>query len=306
MSKLVKYPKIRELGHSENAGILHQGDEMVVEEKLDGSNFRFCLTKDGIEFGSRTQLIAKGDLLVGENSKMFFPAINYVNKNVNHSELVDGYIYFGECCIPHTIQYDWNKIPPLVGFDIFDLDTGFFLSYEEKVNHFKTIGVICVPLVVKGAWGELNEKDLKVPPSEYYNGIAEGIVIKNYAKQLFAKIRTDEFKEKNKEVFGGGPKVDRKQLASEYFIKRYCTNARIEKCIHKLVDDGNELDMAMMPLLYKIVYKDIWEEEWEEIIFSGTELNLPEIIKMIASRCAGVLKQVIMRRALQNESIRKV
>ena len=48
-----------------------------------------------------------------------------------------------------------------------------------------------------------------IPKSKYYDGWAEGIVIKNYCRkaregnhQLYAKLVRDEFKEDNKAVFG--------------------------------------------------------------------------------------------------------
>lgn len=47
------YPKIKPLGYDENKGILE--GHIVVEEKIDGGNFRFMVMGDRIIFGSRTQ-----------------------------------------------------------------------------------------------------------------------------------------------------------------------------------------------------------------------------------------------------------
>ena len=71
-----------------------------------------------------------------------------------------------------------------------------------------------------------------------------------------------EFKEKNRGTFGGNKKYA--TTDDEYFSAVYCTNARIDKCIFKLIDDGKKLGMEMMGDLLNMVYKDIWEENWNE------------------------------------------
>ena len=51
-----KYVKIRQLGHEENEDIFkNPKDDIIMEEKIDGANFRFMLSKGNIIFGSRTQ-----------------------------------------------------------------------------------------------------------------------------------------------------------------------------------------------------------------------------------------------------------
>ncbi len=48
MENFIKYKKIRQLGHEENKHIfLDPDDEIVIEEKVDGANFRFMVSEDG-------------------------------------------------------------------------------------------------------------------------------------------------------------------------------------------------------------------------------------------------------------------
>jgi len=192
------------------------------------------------------------------------------------------------------MHYDWDNMPPFLGFDVyFDAE---FNNQGFKEKFFQDINIPLVPLLVRGKWGEISDEDLKIPQSKYINEMAEGIVIKNYDKQLFAKIRTDEFKEKAKQTFGISKKYA--NTDEEKFIATYCTNPRIEKTIHKLIDEGEKLEMELMTKLPKIVYSDIWEEEWNEICFMNWKLDLREVRKGIAKRCVPVLKQIILRKGL--------
>ena len=125
---------------------------------------------------------------------------------------------------------------------------------------------------------------------------SEGVVIKNFQKQMMCKIVDDKFKEVNRETFGASKKFANND--SEYFVSVYCTNARIEKIIFKLIDDDNKLGMELMTYLPKQVYTDIWEEEYTEIFKSSLKLDLKNIRRKVASRCLNVLKQVITNNAL--------
>lgn len=293
----IKYPKIRQLGHDENSGILD--GNIIIEEKFDGANGRVYVGKDNIIFGSRARELE----LTGE--KQFTRFINYVNEklNANPDVLKDIYnkygsiILFGENCIRHTIGYDFERIPPFLGFDVYVVSTKTFLDREDKVCIFNNLGLEPIKLLYDGKY--TNESLLEIPKSSYYNGKSEGVVIKNFEKQLFAKIVDEKFKEKNRETFGGSKKfaID----GNEYFIAVYCTNARIEKMIFKMIDDGAELGMPHMGNLFKLVYKDIWEEEWQEIYQSKLSINFTKLRNMVALRCKSVLVQMMTNNAINKE-----
>ena len=293
----MKYPKIRILGDDENKGIL---DGFVgIEEKFDGANFRVLITKKDIKhiiYGSRHRELEE------EGEKAFTRCILYLKEKLNkHGVEIDcilekygSIILFGECVVRHTIGYDFERLPPFIGFDVYEFNTKTFIDREDKVRLFENLGLEPIKQVFSGK--VTNKTNLEVPKSEYYNGLAEGIVIKNFATQQFAKIVRDEFKEKNRETFGGSKKFAKDD--TEYFISVYCTNARIEKIIFKAVDDGNKLGMELLALIPKQVYTDIWEEECKELYKSNLNLNLKDIRKSVLIRCKNVLIQMITNNAL--------
>ena len=305
-----KYHKVKRLGDLENKDIfLCPDDEIIVEEKIDGANFRFYINQERIPiFGSRTQQITSDE---GENkdvAKGFTRCIEYVRNALKDKNLEEykGFIFYGECCIKHTINYDWEKIPPFLGFDIKN-EQGY-LHFSQKDMIFNSLGLSQVPLVGRFYAREILEtgvNDSIVPISEYalpsaIDRKAEGVVFKNYDKQIFAKYVRDAFKEKNAEVFGGNPKYNKiDDTNNQELVFKYCTNARIDKHIFKLIDEGHELNMKLMQYLPKNVYVDIMEEEWREILIeSKWKIDLKNLNKTITKRCLAVLQQVITNNAL--------
>lgn len=299
-----KYPKIFALGHEENAEIFNNPDDLIwVEEKIDGTNIRIFIHDGKITFGSHKREL-------DENPEKFFIRIlEYINYKLKGKDLskYNNYILYGEGCIKHTINYDWDKIPPFLGFDILDCNTNRFLKPKDASLIFESLGFTFVPilnlelniLTAKTASFFLSElNDEKLPQSKYYLGSVEGLVFKNYNKEIdiFAKYVSTKFKEKNEDAFGVSKKKARtrdENNNNELFISTYATNARIDKGIFALIEDGNILDMKLMHKLPKYIMDDIWEENWKELINSNYIFDFKDLRQKISKRCLNVLKNII-------------
>jgi len=214
----------------------------------------------------------------------------------NANYLANGFIVHN-CCIRHSISYDWNKIPRWIGFDIMDLRTNKFVDYDLKLLILGNLGFQPVPLVAVLAAKEIKKiDDSSVPQSRFYEGKSEGLVYKNYSKQVFGKYVTSKFREVNKEVFG---KTKRQaDNDDERIVAIYCTNARIDKLIFKLVNDGYPLEMKLMNTLPKMVLDDIYAENWSDILNGNYKIDTRNIKKLVSKRCLEVLKTVIVNNSL--------
>lgn len=300
-----KYKKIYRLGYEDVRDIfLNPEDKIVIQEKIDGANFRFMIKDGQIIFGSRGQELTEDK--DHKYQKNFQRCIEFVlevfwsNIDISEVEQFEGLIFYGECCVKHSLTYDWDKIPPYLGFDIYNCTEERWEDYEQTKILFKTIGLEMVPLIKETIASEvIKEKidDSYIPQSVYAPRQAEGVVFKNYSKQMFAKYVTDTFKEKNKETFGGGKKLANDD--SERFVAEYCTNARIDKKIFKLIDEGNKLEMPLMKYIPKAVWEDIWEEEWKDISSKKQHImDYQRARKLINKRCLAVLIQMITNNSL--------
>lgn len=297
-----KYHKIKIVGDVDNKGIFEDpNDEIIIESKYDGANFRFMIKNGQIIFGSRTQQLSEDK--EHQFQKNFQKCINHILEKFNDlddkvKKSSNGKIFYGEDMVKHSINYNWEKIPPFLGFDVLDIKSGKYLDYKHKNSLFESWKLDIVPLVKICKSNKIGKiDDDLVPNSKYISPSSidlkdEGVVFKNYSKQLFAKYVREKFKEKNREVFGTNKRFAKTD--DEYFVAVYCTNPRIDKCLFKLLDEDKKLEMKLMGDLLNMVYKDIWEENWNEIAFSKKKIDLNNLKKLVSKRCLEVLKQSII------------
>jgi hypothetical protein len=287
-----KYKKIERFGDKYHMPqfLDRPEDEIYWEEKIDGANFRFYVTDErNVLFGSHNRLI--DDANADSHWSKCISFISSCLSGKDLSQYVD-MIFFGECCIPHSLQYDWAIIPPFIGYDI--ICNGIYISYEDKVKIFEELGLPVVPLLKITTAAEIQVNgliDSDVPQSVFGNVKAEGIVLKNYRTQTFLKFVNPQFKEVNKRVFGS---TDRPKTDNEIFCKKYVTNPRIYKKVQELeYEEGLPLAMPMMQFLPKNVWNDIVMECGTEILNQNWVLDLKQCRKMVAARSKAVLEQLI-------------
>lgn len=300
-----KYPKIYALGHKQNEiSILDDPEASIeIEEKIDGACFRFMIHDGKLIFGSRNKQLSVED----SGSKAWKRCTQHIIQQIGNSPEAktiskypnrwNGFIFYGECCIRHTIPYDWDKIPPFLGFDIRQ-PNGDWSTVPKGI--FELFGLGFVPQITKVKakmiTPQMFENDDIVPQSQYYDGQAEGVVFKDRKNGIIEKYVREKFKEANRSTFGQSPKFAKDD--SERLVAKYCTNARIDKMIFSyLTEEGQKLELKMMKSLPIDILKDIYIEHGMEILMSKTKLDLFMIRKLIAKRCLAVLKQMITNQA---------
>lgn len=270
---------------------------------VSNSNTRFMLKDGKLIFGSRNTILGTEDndeIKDGQFSRF----INYVLDNINRDKLNNMYndrslIFYGEQMVKHTVNYKWDDVPAYIGFDIYDIQAEKFLHWTESKQIFEDLGLPFTKVYISGKYNKKIKKfiDKDKYPSEYaVDGIGEGIVIKNYDQQLYAKKYSEGFKERFHKQFGKSKKKAKNH--NEKFLETYITVHAIEKQIYGLIDEGEKLDRTMMSKLPMRVWKDCWEEEWETICMKRWTLNLGKLKNMMAKRCLRVLDRMITNREL--------
>lgn len=328
-----RYDKIHRFGHSDTVEFFNFDNECVIEEKVDGANFQFAVagkpskgTPLPLRFGSRNQTTDKGDNQWAEYIQAMEDTLEGKFDLLNPE-----YVYYVEVMKPHTIQYDWENTPPILGLDVYDVETCQYLPYDEKVEIFEELGIEVVPLLWKGTVFELAEKlsetaskpdtskleDL-VPKSQYRDddGLAEGIVVKiydrvnRYGRPLFAKFVTDMFKEQNRNWHKNQQKKKGKKQEEpephEEVVGVYATPARIRKCIMRLAEEsGKDIGLPMMGDLIKMVSEDILEEEIVAISYKHPSFNFKRFRNTLAPVIKKEIEEFLLEQALQIEKKRR-
>jgi len=309
---LPKFPKIKRIGDESNAGIFEQGD-MAIHEKLDGGNMRVTLehhldeqfqTDDrDLVFGSRN-ICYKNDKDI---DSAFEHAIDFVRVQADVSKLKaiegdDGHLaLYGEAMHPHTLEYDWERVPSFCGFAIFDVNANAFLHWEQARDIFRTIGLPVVPVYhwghadgIPDALDPTTEDGIDCPDSNYRDGLPEGVVIWNYSTGQIAKYRTPEFKERQPSQSVTDPD-DYEPSDAVVLARQYTTEARVLKMIHKYKDRGETIEMGIMEDLWRSVFDDIIEEEYDDIFLGNYTINTKDFRSEVASITANVLERYLSR-----------
>ena len=306
MKKHYKYPDIERLGHDDNREILeHMDDFICVEEKVDGGNGSFWIDDEtGLMYeGSRNR-----NLITDKDEKAFIKQRLWLRELLKDKKLNPDFIYYIEWMQTHTIKY--TCIPNVIGLDVRMKHSanseglGMFIGREAKVHEFKKLGIKCAPLVWKGKAKELKKLDIMkiIPKSKFYDGMAEGIVIKNYVRkaphgnhQLFAKVVREEFKECNKAVFGS---VRQKNTDTQKIIEEFVTDARIRKIVLKFVnEEGMKLEMKLMHKVPTATIKDILKEEFGTIFEKYKFIDFKEMKQKVSKKCLMMINQMMLEKA---------
>jgi len=298
-----KYQKIKILGHTDNKDIFaYHDDDIVIQEKIDGANFRFMYIRNRFIFGSHNLELVDCD----ENNKSWGRCIGYITRMFKKQKGLSNYIFYGECCISHSTAYDYTIMPPFLGFDIYDFKQEKYLHWKESKQIFESLGLYFVPVIKEIKAGEIQQlEDKDVPKTAYGEVQAEGVVFKNYDKQLYAKYVTQKHKEECTKVFGGSKKWANND--TDKMVATYCTNPRIDKKIFELIHEGHVLEMELMKYLPNLVFYDIIDEHYSDILAKNNIIDVGKFRKAIAKRCLHVLKQTIVNSGLvkKNENIRQ-
>lgn len=275
MDDLKKFPKVRPIGHPDTDAITEDGDVYVLE-KMDGANFRFGRGDGGLLFGSRNNVYADPENI----PKGFRHSVEYVKERADPDDLRDGVTYFGEAMHSHTLEYDWDNVPDVLGFAVYDHDAGAFKSTPVAFDEFDRLGIPTVPVVEFLSPSDLSA-DYPIPESEYRDGPAEGVVFW-HENTTRAKLRSEEFKEKH-----DAPVAQPQDFEGHgVLVKQYCTETRIDKRIDDLLDEGHDLGRELMGEgLPQAVSRDILEEHAHEIVGLNETVDLKKYRSLVAKRC---------------------
>jgi len=305
-----KYTKIRRLGHERNQGILQRGN-LILKEKLDGANFRFTVTEEGeILCGSKNVEYQDESDVDGR----FRDAIKCVKQKFEEAEensfYYPRYTFFAENMVKHSLDYPFEEMPQIIGFDVYDHEENCYLSHTEAYEMFNSLGIKTAPIVDSFDAEEFDPEEYEVPESNFRDGKMEGVVIINQdlhedqrsGFSTRAKTVTDEFAEKHKKATGARQSKEAIH-GHEKVVSKYCTDGRIRKHIGKMKDEGRDLGMELMANqdgsagLPIRVSTDILEEEADEIVKRNDKINWKEYRSLVADKCVYVLRQEITKNA---------
>ena len=256
------YPSVFALGHRAIKDLLL--DEVLVEEKIDGSQFSFG------KFGEELKCRSKGATLNTDYPEKMFSIAVETAKSLN---LQDGWTYRAEYLLKpkhNTLAYDRTPNKNLILFDI-NTNEEEYLSYDDKRKEAERIGLEIVPILFNG---RIDSPQMLLSFLERTSILGgqkiEGVVVKNYhrfgqdKKVLMGKYVAEAFKE----IHGGEWKKNNPTSGDviQNLILSLKTPARWNKSVQHLRERGLITDSPKdIGLLIKEVQQDIDKECTDEI-----------------------------------------
>lgn len=268
--------------------------------KLDGTNGSVWL-ENGIQAGSRNR-----HLTIEYDNQGFYNAmlkdeniLSYLNEHPTHR-------LFGEWLIPHSLKTyrddAWRK------FYIFDvvIDNGEEIEYIPfdiyesmlKAHNLNYIPPLCK---VKNPTYEILLNALEKSGQFLVKdglGKGEGIVIKNYdfynkyKRQTWAKIVTNEFKEKHVEAMGY-TEITASLSIEEKILDKFVTESFIEKEFEKI---KNELGWTskQIPMLFGRVFHELIQEETWNILkeYKNPKIDFARLYVMVINKVKQTKKEL--------------
>ncbi|MFQ5687456.1 MAG: RNA ligase family protein [Candidatus Scalindua sp.] len=293
------YPKIYTLGHPYIRDLFE--DEVVITEKIDGSQFSFGVFNGILHCRSKGQ-----ELDLDNPNGMFEDAVLVVKKYLKH-KLRDGWTYRGEYLRKpkhNTLAYDRIPKNHIILFDINDA-WEHYVHYDEMVAEGKRLGLEAVPMIFRGMIHKSEPLCKIIDRLSILGGQQiEGIVIKNYlrygrdGKQLMGKYVSERFKEqhnKNRKA------KNNRDIISE-IISRLKTEARWDKQVQHLKERGELLNEAKdIGRLIKELRVDLREECEEQIKSWLFEWAYPKIEHGVSGGIAEWYKNKLLEQQFEGE-----
>lgn len=288
------YPKIWALGHRAVQEIFQ--DPVLVEEKIDGSQFSFG------RFGDELLIRSKGAVMnIDAPERMFNHAAETVKRIA--PMLTNGWTYRGEYLQKarhNGLAYD--RIPNQHVI-LFDINTGneCYLSAAGKAEEAERLGLECVPILYQGVVPDIAFFRTFLDRVSVLGGQKiEGVVVKNYArytidgKAMLGKFVSEAFKE----IQSGHWREDNPTQTDvvDRLIEKFKTPARWGKSVQHLKEAGvltnSPKDIGM---LLKEVQKDTKAECLEEIKDYLAKWALPKIERGIIGGFAEWYKDELLK-----------
>lgn len=251
------------------------GDIIVVQEKVDGANasFQYDTESDSLISFSRKNILTEKETLRG------FKTMIDLTEKTKFKKYSD-YRFYGEYLCSHTVPYPKEAYSKFYLFDIYDTINQKWIDPTIVIALAKELNLLTVPTFYIGEFISWEHLSQFIGVTALGGEFGEGIIVKNITRMndpntrlpFYTKLVTANFKEKM------GAKVKEPLNPTELAKIKYeqeltaiiVTKPRIQKVLHKLVDQGileEDWGIEQMGIVAKhlsrIIYNDCIKEESE-------------------------------------------
>ena len=288
------YPIIYNLGHPAIANLFD--GPVIIQEKVDGSQFSFMVDDNGV-----LSMRSKGaDVYLEGAPKLFGGAVETVRDRADRGLLIPGMIYRGEVLQnPRHNALQYARVPSghIILFDVCDPFENYS-SASVVAQEARALELEVVPTIFEGVVEGREHLEGLLDRESVLGGCKiEGVVIKPQGYDLFGrdkkvvmgKVVSEAFREVHK-----GSWKDQNPTSGDVIsgiVRKYRTEARWEKAIQHLRDDGviedsptdigpllSEISLDVLKECREEISEMLFEHAWKQIA-RGLTAGFPEWYK---------------------------
>lgn len=296
MGEIKKYTDVIRLGHKSTVGVLNPGDHITITEKLDGANASFILTENGVECFSRNTEVNEDNTLRGY--------YKWIQENITpiKEKLNPKYRYYGEWLVSHKIQYKPEYYSNFYLFNVYDEELGEYVEDNMMFGEAARLRIKAVPLKYAGKYLSFEHLMTFVGKSDMAIEYGEGIVVKNvdyknkYGSQVFVKLVHEDFAEIQKQRVPKDPAIT---TPEREFVNTYLVEARVDKLLHKLVDEGI-LEEGFGIEDMGLILKNLGSRVFDDLIKEEVDYLPEEYDEKLIRKSIGSVLPVLVKKILNN------
>jgi hypothetical protein len=276
-----QYPSIPRLENAPEE--LTASGHLWILEKIDGAHLRFQLRESGaIRFGDRRRVYDDPEAI----PEPYRHAVEHVRRRLDREALrgavenVESVVFFGEATHRQKIDYEWDRLPSFLGFDVYSTDQEAFRPPGAVQGIFERLGLEPVNALER----ERNTRDFDsesytVPESAWYDGPAAGVVIRNKRGGRAKLLHPDVY------ALEAPTPTD---ASAEEFADEYATDRRFETIRERLRDRGEPVSVET---LYDRAMIDIAREAPEQLYGDASTVDVQAFRSAVAARARAFLQE---------------
>jgi hypothetical protein len=258
---------------------LFDSGHLWIQERIDGAHFRFRLSTSGVlEFGGRDRVYGPD---ADDIPAPYHHAVRHVRERFDRAALrnsvedVSSVVFFGVATVRRAIDYDWDRTPSFLGFDVWDTSESRFLPPDSVERIYDRFGLDSVNTFRKEVRAtDFDPADYEVPESAWYDGPAAGVVVRNKTGQRAAILHPE---------FENAPADDAElgDASANELAERYATRQRVEKIVRQL--EARERPVTF-DAVYDRVVEDIAREEQHRLFHETDSVDLGAFRSEVAAQ----------------------
>ena len=160
------------------------GGHLWIQEFVDGGLLRFRLDESGhLEIAGQVGVFDHGDVPLHYDR-----SVGYLRSTVDTAVLERGVsdpssiVYFCVATYRRRVDYDWGRLAPVLGHDVWSGPDESFLAPDVVEKVFERIGIESVPTVEKERRAiDFDPASYELPASHFRDGPVAGVVVRNKA-----------------------------------------------------------------------------------------------------------------------------